>query len=199
MLATYACVYSARLFGAISEFHLKRCQQLTRSFILLSGGGSHEFFVASEGKKAVAKVAQLLSRAQQPAVGQIQLEWLMSEYGAQANQTPKTIPSLFSGERRIIYAFLDKHCVETRLKALAGGQELETGVATHELNFKKVSTPFFPYNCSLFSSFLFFIFSTISGLFAAPQSANSAFFALFPAFCLFCFSNIMTDWLVFLF
>ncbi len=84
----------------------------------------------------MTKIEHLLSRAQQPGVAQIALNWVMQTHGAVAMQTPREIPSLFSGERRIVYALLPAHCVETRLSARVGARELQTGACTHELNFK---------------------------------------------------------------
>ncbi len=60
----------------------------------------------------------------------------ITEHAERIQQAPKETSSLFNGERKMVYSFID-NCTQAFLHAHNGEQEIETRVSTSELCFTK--------------------------------------------------------------
>ena len=76
----------------------------------------------------------MIEKSQQPVLSDIRVKWHVED-GEQIKQTPEQIPSLFNGNRQIVYGFVD-YCTRATLYSKLGTHQIEHGVSTSELLFR---------------------------------------------------------------
>ncbi|XP_019851276.1 PREDICTED: uncharacterized protein LOC100633591 isoform X2 [Amphimedon queenslandica] len=97
------------------------------------GGGCSEFFDSQKKSRWERKVKEQLSKAFQPALTGVDVQWQQHDENAPPPiQAPKSITSLFSGSRQVVYGFVP-HCKQASLKAFIGRKEIQTMVSTSDL------------------------------------------------------------------
>ncbi len=78
------------------------------------GAGCEEFFDPKTKSKWERKVKVQLSKAFQPALTSVAVDWQQFDTNApKPVQAPKEIVSLFSGSRQVVYGFVP-HCKQVR-------------------------------------------------------------------------------------
>ncbi|XP_071495566.1 uncharacterized protein [Diadema antillarum] len=97
------------------------------------GCGAFEFFDSSAKSRWEKKVKSQLSRARQPSVSTLHVEWKQFDENPEPPvQAPRQLTALFSGSRLVVYGFV-QHCTQACLKATINGEEVSTLVSTPDL------------------------------------------------------------------
>ncbi|KAL5457332.1 hypothetical protein EMCRGX_G034580 [Ephydatia muelleri] len=104
------------------------------------GAGYEEFFDEKTKSKWEKKAKSQLSKAFQPALTSVCVEWQQFDENApKPIQAPQEIFSLFNGSRQVVYGFVP-NCTRATLKAKIGSKEVDTIVSTSNLAMTKGRT-----------------------------------------------------------
>ncbi|XP_046570901.1 protein mono-ADP-ribosyltransferase PARP4-like [Haliotis rubra] len=124
--ATHTRVFTLGV-SSTANMHLLRA-------IARVGGGAFEFFDRKAKSKWERKVKSQLSKASQPGLTSVAVEWQQFDNDAATlPQAPRQITALFNGSRQVVYGLVP-NCTMATLKAVVGGQEVSTVVSTSELS-----------------------------------------------------------------
>lgn len=120
----------SRLFtfgvGSIANHHVLRS-------LASSGCGHYEYFNSKMKSRWERKIRNQLSKAAQPSLSSIEVNWHNFNNMGSPVQAPAEIMALFNGCRQVVYGFVPD-CTQATLKAVIDNQEVSTMVSTADLN-----------------------------------------------------------------
>lgn len=114
----------------------KRCPCHSHVLRVLArrSAGAFEEFDAGRKSQWEVQIRRQVRRASRPVLTDIGIEWQQLDRDAPTPvQAPAKIPSLFHGERRVVYGFVPR-CTMATLTARVGCRQLSTVVSTSELS-----------------------------------------------------------------
>jgi poly [ADP-ribose] polymerase len=97
-----------------------------------AGGGRSELACSASPYKLQCAVSRQLERSLCPSIEQLRVRW--HSRGGCTVRAPRNLPSLFRGDRAVVFAMTD-YCNRAELEAIVCGRELSSSVYTPELQF----------------------------------------------------------------